>query len=171
MSFPDLSTYGGFQGSIGYAGMIANMNPIASENMINESTTAIDFGVAVAAGAVVNNIQLRTCKPIAVDADLPIGLSIRHLAYGGALRTPIGVNGVVGYPQGDAVPVAYEGDFIVIPFENVVAYSQVLSITAQGGKLGSAATAAAGTGRVVVPGATWLLTAVAGQPSILRIVK
>lgn len=171
MAFPDLTSYGGFQGTIGYAGMIANMNPIASENMINESTTAIDFGVAVAAGAVVNNIQLRTCKVIAADTDLPIGISIRHLAFGGALRTPIGVNGVVGYPTGDSVPVAYEGDFVCIPFENVVAYSQVLSITAQGGKLGSAATAAAGAGRIVVPGATWLMTATAGQPAILRIVK
>lgn len=167
MAFPDLSTYGGFQAAIGYAGEIANMNPVSTENMVNESTGLIDFGIAVAIGTatVQNNIQLRTCKLIAVDADVPIGITIRHLAYSGALRTPIGTTGVVGYPQNETVPVMKTGDIFVIPFENVTAGMQASSITAQAGRLGGTPT----TGKIAIAGATWQTTTLAGAVGILRI--
>lgn len=166
MAFPDLSTYGGFQAAIGFAGQIANMNPIATENLTNESATAIDFGIAVARGTSVANAQLLTCKPVAVEGDVIIGISLRHLAYGGALRTPIGVNGVVGYPQYDSVPVCREGDIFCIPFENVVVDSQVVSLTAQLGRLGGGTP---GTGRKPIFNGVWLTTTLAGAVGIVRL--
>lgn len=172
MAFPDLSTYGGFQAAIGFAGQIANMNPVATENMTNESVGLIDFGIAVAYGTVQNDIQKRTCKLVTTaleSTDIIAGITLRHLAYGGALRTPIGVNGVVGYPTGDAVPIAREGDIFVVAFENVTFGTQALSITAQGGRIASTTGGAAATGRVVIPGATWLTTTLAGAVGIVRL--
>lgn len=161
MAKPDLTTYGGDLHDLGYAGQITHEVHMADmDSKINESATAIDFGIAVARGTTSDN----TCKVIAADADLPIGLTVR------LPNRPADASGNVNYAQRDSVPILKNGWMFAVPFENVGRGAQVLSITAQGGKLGSTTGGAAGAGRVAVPGAYWETTTTAGQVGKVRIV-
>lgn len=162
MAKPDLTTYGGDLRDLGYAGQLTHEVHMADmDSKTNESATAIDFGIAVARGTTSDN----TCKVIAADADLPIGLSVR------LPNRPADASGNVTYAQRDQVPILKNGWMFAVPFENVGRGAQVLSITAQGGKLGSTTGGAAGAGRVVVPGAVWETTTTAGQVGKVRIVS
>ena len=158
MSKPDLSTYGGRLRDVGYAGQLVDQNPNESETLINDQSTAIDFGVAVARSAADN-----TCKAPAADGDKIIGISIRH-----AIRPADSSNNVT-YAQKDAVPVLRQGFIYAVAYENVVRGDGVISVTAQSGKLSGTTAGAAGTGRVAVPGATWETTTTAGNVGIVRI--
>jgi hypothetical protein len=158
MSKPDLATYGGKLLDLGYAGEVVNMHPNTIESKTNESVTAIDFGIAVARGAATD-----TCKPPAVDVDKLIGISVRHAIH--VADTSNNVN----YARYQSVPIMREGYIYAIPFENVTQDDQVLSITAQGGKLGGVTGGAAGAGRVVLPNAKWETTTTAGNVGIVRI--
>lgn len=158
MSKPDLATYGGKLRDVGYAGEVVNMHDYVIESKTNESATAIDYGIAVARGAADD-----TCKPPAADGDKLIGISVRH-----AIRPADSSNNVT-YARYDSVPIMREGYIYAIPFENVTRDDQVLSITAQGGKLGGVTGGAAGAGRVVLPNAKWETTTVAGSVGIVRI--
>lgn len=162
MSKPDLTTYGGALRDVGYAGQITHEWDFADvDSKINEGATAIDFGIAVARGTTADD----TCKVIAADADTPIGITVR------LPNRPADASGNVTYAQRDSVPILKQGWIYAIPYENVGRGAQVLSITAQGGKLGSTTGGAAGAGRVVVPGAVWETTTTAGQVGKIRIVS
>ena len=160
MSKPDLSSIGGRLVDIGYAGEVVDMNNAVIETRINDLATAIDFGTAVARSASDN-----TCKAPTVDGDVPIGISVRH-----AIRPASSDgNNTVNYAQRDAVPVLRNGYVYAVAFETVVRGTQVLSITAQNGKLASTTGGAAGAGRVAVAGATWETSTTAGNVGIIRI--
>ena len=80
MSTPTLATAGGALLDIGYAGQPANLEECSIFTLDNESTTGglesagtIDFGIAVARGT-----NAGCCKIISADADLPIGITVRH---------------------------------------------------------------------------------------------
>jgi hypothetical protein len=158
MSAPTLGTYGGALRDVGYPGQVVNMHPNTIESKSNEAATAIDFGIAVARGA-----SDDTCKAPSADGDKLIGVSVRH-----PIR-PADASGVVNYARYDAVPIMREGYIYAVPFENVTRDDQVLSITAQGGKLGGVTGGAAGAGRVVLPNAKWETTTTAGNVGIVRI--
>lgn len=162
MAKPDLNTYGGTLHDLGYAGQLTHEFHMADvDSKVNEGATAIDFGIAVARGTTSDN----TCKVIAADGDTPIGISVR------LPNRPADASGNVTYAQRDSVPILKNGWIFAVPFENVTRGAQVLSITAQGGKLGSTAGGAAGAGRVAVAGAYWETTTTAGQVGKLRIVQ
>lgn len=162
MAKPDLTTYGGSLRDLGYAGQLTHEFHMADvDSKVNEGATAIDFGIAVARGTTSDN----TCKAIAADGDTPIGISVR------LPNRPADASGNVTYGQRDSVPILKNGWIFAVPFENVTRGAQVLSITAQGGKLGSTTGGAAGAGRVAVAGAYWETTTTAGQVGKLRIVQ
>jgi hypothetical protein len=131
MSKLDLATYGGRLRDLGYAGGIVDQNYARITTLVNESATAIDFGVAVARGAADN-----TCKPPAADSDEIVGISVAHRIK------PSAADGTVAYAKNDAVPVAEEGRVYCVAGENVTRGDKVVNITATG-KLGTAATALA----------------------------
>lgn len=166
MSKPDLSTYGGRLRDLGYAGQIVDTNPATIETLINDQATAIDFGVFVARSAADN-----TCKAPAADVDLLIGLSARH-----AIR-PADAGNNVTYAQKDAVPVVRDGFIYAVALENATRGDVAISVTAQGGKVGSTTGGAAGAGRIAADGtggkpkATWETTTAAGAIGILRVVS
>lgn len=160
MAKPDLTTYGGDLLEVGYAGQVTHA-VITSEidSKTNEGATAIDFGIAVARGTTGDN----TCKAVAADGDEIIGISVR------LPNRPASSAGVVNYAQNDSVAFLHKGYIFAIPFENVARGTAVLSITAQGGKLGSTTGGAAGAGRVAVVGSVWETTTVAGAVGKLRV--
>ena len=117
----------------------------------------IDFGIAVARGT-----KAGCCKVIAADADLPIGITV---------RSPTMVansSGVVGYASSKPVPVIYLGDIYVKAYETVSAGDQVISVTAQGGKLSGPTAGVVGSGRVLVPGCHWVNAVTAGSVGLVR---
>lgn len=136
MSKPDLSSYGGRLRDLGYAGQIVNTNPSVIDSKINESATAIDFGVAVARGAADN-----TCKPPAAVSDKIMGISARH-----AIR-PASADGnnTVTYAQRDAVPILRDGYVYVVAAENASRGDTAVALTASSGTLGSTANTSVGT--------------------------
>lgn len=154
----DLSTYGGMLRDPGYPGMIADLNPVTSESMTNESATPIEFGRAVARGAADD-----TCKPVGADTDAIIGISIRY-----AIR-PANLSGLVLYSQYDTVPVAKEAFIWAIATEAVTRGDAVLSLTAGGGTLTGTTGGAVGAGRIAVPNAKWATTVAAGALGKIRI--
>ncbi len=158
MAKPDLTTYGGLLRDLGYAGDRANLNPMSTIQLINENALAIQYGQAVARGAADD-----TCKPPSLDTDIIIGFALRQPTTAADPLTSL-----TSYPQFGAVPVMREGDMIAVPFENVKAGDDVLSITAQKGLLGGTTSGAAGAGRVAVPGAVWDTTTPAGMPGKIR---
>lgn len=154
----DLSTYGGTKFPAGFAGEIVDLNPATIESKVNSAATAIDFGVAVARSSAND-----TCKAPAADGDVIIGISVR-------LATKVAASdGTVSYAQYDTVPIMKTGYIWAIPYENVVRGDDVISVTAQSGKLSGTTAGAAGSGRVAVPGAIWQDTATAGTPARIRI--
>lgn len=157
MTQPTLTTYGGRLREIGYAGGLVDENTAIIETRVNGAAGAIDFGLAVA------RLNDKECKVIAADGDDIVGISVRH-----AIRSA-NSSGVVNYVQYDAVPVLRSGYIYVTALENAVPGDAVISVTAQGGQLGSTTGGAAGAGRVVVPNATWETTTTAGEIGIVRI--
>lgn len=158
MSKPDLSTYGGRLLDVGYAGQMADMQDSDLDSRVNENAGAIDFGIAVAYGA--TDIG---CKLITADADKILGISARW-----PIR-PANSSGDVTYAQRDALPVCRRGNIYAVALENTAIGDAVVSVTAQGGKLGSTTGGAVGTGRVAVPGAVWQTATTAGQVGKIRI--
>jgi hypothetical protein len=154
----DLSTYGGLTRAAGYPGQIVDLNPATIESLTNDQAIGIDFGIAVARSAADN-----TCKAPAADGDKIIGISVRH-----PIR-PADVNGNLVYAQNDSLPILRAGWIYATATENVSRGDQVLSLTAQNGKLSGVTSGAAGAGRVAVPGALWETTTAAGQLGIVRI--
>jgi hypothetical protein len=165
MSVASLATFGGTLFDIGYAGQIANATESSITSLDNETTTGgddsagmLDFGIAVARGT-----KAGCCKRIAADGDLPIGLTVRH-------PTMVATSaGKVGYASSMSVPIAYLGDIYAIAYENVSAGDQVLSVTAQGGKLSGPTSGVAGAGRVAMPGAHWVNAVTAGSVGLVRL--
>lgn len=161
MAIPNLATYGGLSLEVGYAGQLTHDYGVADiDSKVSSSTARIDFGVAVARGSTDD-----TCKAIAADADIPMGITVR------SANRPADESGNVLFSKGDSVPILKTGWIYAIPFENVTRGSGVLSITAQSGKLGGVNAGAAGNGRVVVPGAVWETTTLAGKVGKIRIVS
>ncbi len=164
MSTPSLSTAGGALLSLGYAGQPANLEECSIFTLHNQSTTGgddsagmLDFGIAVARG---NNGY---CKRIAADADLPIGITVRH-------PTMVATStGYVGYKASQAVAIMYLGDIYATAYEDVVAGDQVISVTGQGGKLSGTHSGVVGGGRVLVPNAYWVKDVSAGSVGLIRL--
>jgi hypothetical protein len=165
MSVATLATFGGTTLSLGYAGQIANQEECSIFSLTNGSTTGgddsagmLDFGLAVARHATAGY-----CKRIAADADLPIGITVRHPTM------VTSAAGAVGYRATDEVAIMYLGDIYCIAYENVTAGDSVLSVTAQGGKLSGPTSGVAGSGRVAIPNAHWVTTTSAGQIGLVRL--
>lgn len=165
MSTPTLATAGGTLLDLGYAGQPANLEECSTFTLDNESTSGgleaagtIDFGIAVARGT-----GAGCCKVIAADADLPIGITVRHMVM------PTGATGYVGYRTSRPVPIMYQGDIYAIAYEAVKAGDQVISVTAQGGKLSGTKSGIVGSGRVLLPGAHWVNAVEAGKVGLIRL--
>ena len=166
MSTPSLATAGGALLDIGYAGQPADLEECSTFTLSNESTTGglesagtIDFGIAVARGD-----TAACCKIISSDAHLPIGITVRH---------PVMVNaaaGTLGYRTSQPVPIMYQGDIYAKAYETVAAGDQVISVTAQGGKLSGTAAGLVGSGRVLLPGAHWVNAVTAGSVGLIRLI-
>lgn len=166
MSQPSLSTAGGALFALGYAGQPASIEECSIFSLNNESTTGgvdsagmIDFGIAVARGT-----NDGYCKIIAADGDLPIGITVRHPTM---VATASG--SYVGYRSSYPVPIMYLGDIYVLAYEDVVAGDQVISVTAQGGKLSGTHSGVVGSGRVLVPNAHWVSAVSAGSVGLVRL--
>lgn len=165
MSTPSLATAGGALLSIGYAGQPANLEECSTFTLDNESTSGglesagtIDFGIAVARGTAAG-----CCKVIAADADLPVGITVRHPVMVTAAA------GTLGYRTSQPVPVMYLGDIYATAYQTVRAGDQVISVTAQGGKLSGTAAGIVDSGRVLVPGAHWVNAVSAGEVGLIRL--
>jgi len=166
MAVATLATFGGTTFDLGYAGQIANQEECSIFSLTNGSTTGgddsagmLDFGIAVARHATAGY-----CKRIAADADLPIGITVRHVTMPTAPST-----GAIGYRATEEVAIMYLGDVYCIAYENVTAGDSVLSVTAQGGKLSGPTSGVAGSGRVAIPNAHWVTTTTAGSVGLVRL--
>jgi hypothetical protein len=140
----------------GYPGSRADASLAVIDTWMNESATAIDFGVPVCPGTLAGAV-----KPIATDADA-------DLAIGIAMRDPTVIDAtpstnVLNYPRYKELAVMRIGRVYAIAAENVQAGDQVLIITgssaaqAQATAFGSShgAGGVAGTGRRAFKGAVW----------------
>lgn len=154
-----LNNPGGRTLARGYAGNWADTSTHIAVTRKNENAAVIDYGIAVARGA-----SGDTCKVITADGDKVAGFSVRHVT---APYNP--ATGEVAYRQYDTVPVARLGRLLVLATEAATEGDQVLSLTAQGGKLGSTTGGAAGAGRVAVTGARWAETVDAGALGVIEI--
>jgi hypothetical protein len=161
-----LATAGGSTFDIGYAGQMANPEECSIFSLDNESTSngidsagMIDFGIAVARGS-----NAGCCKIITADAHLPIGITVRHPTMVAAYST-----NYVGYRPSQPVPIAYLGDIYATAYEAVDAGDQVISVTAQGGKLSGPKAGIVGSGRVLVPNAHWVNAVAQGKVGLIRL--
>lgn len=166
MPTPTLATYGGIDLSPGFPGQVAESGSNIIRSFLNESATTIDFGVAVCRGTATAAGQTDKCKPQGADADVIIGVSVRNAA---PLVASADGNNTINYVRYSAVAVMTFGVIFAVPFENVVEGDAVLAVTAQAGKLSGVSAGVAGTGRIAVPGAIWLDTALAGTIGRVRI--
>jgi hypothetical protein len=139
----------------GYQGQIATTGPVNVVTRINRGTLPIDFGVAVARIAVGDGIS---CKAPTADTDVIVGLSVRQMTK---VYNP--ATGTVSFAVGDDLGVLREGYMWVTAIEAAAEGAGVISLTAQNGALGSTTAAAAGAGRVLVPGAKWDEPVAAGK--------
>lgn len=154
-----LNNPGGRTLSRGYAGNWADTSTHIAVTRKNINAAVIDYGIAVARG-----VGADECRVITADADKIAGISVRHVT---APYNP--TTGEVGYRQFDTVPLARFGRLLVTAYENATEGDQVISVTAQGGKLSSTTAGAAGAGRVVVPGVRWAETVAAGSQGYIEI--
>lgn len=166
MSTPSLSSAGGATFELGYAGQPANGEECSTFTLDNESTSGgvdsagmIDFGIAVARGT-----KAGCCKIIAADADLPIGITVRH-----PIMVADRTTNYVGYRPSQPVPIGFLGGIYAIAYEAVDAGDQVISVTAQGGKLSGPKSGVVGSGRVLVPNAYWVNAVAAGAVGLIRL--
>lgn len=166
---PDLSTSGGTIQGLGYPGGVADGTPAIIDTKINESATAIDFGIPVVRG-VATAKQPGNCKPMAADTDDIIGISVRNASQVAANPA----DNIVNYPRYENVPVGRIGRFYVIAAEASREGDQVLILTAGaavnstcfGGSLGGVA----GSGRVAFKGAKWRTTTAAAAIGIIELI-
>lgn len=158
MSKPDITTYGGMQRDVGYAGQVAKLGPATIESRVSTSLAAIEFGRAVARGSRDQSVT----RP-AADADEIIGISVRT----GTKQAD--ASGNVAYNTNDGVPVMRLGYIYAIATEATNDGDYVVSLTAGAGTLGSKTGGASGAGRVLVPNAKWETTVAAGQVGLIRI--
>lgn len=159
MAKPDLSSYGGKLLDAGFPGQVADMQDTEIQSLTLEGVGAtIDFGVAIARGTADD-----TCKVIAADGDLPIGITVRH-----PIR-PADASGEVLYRRYDSVPIMRRGNIFCLSHENAARGDAALSITAQGGKIGSTTGGAAGAGRIAIADAKWETSQAAAAIGIVRI--
>ncbi len=168
MPIPSLTTYGGALHPVGYDGEVVDMNTATIESLMNDQTTGIQFGNPVARSAADN-----TCQSPTVDADVIIGLAVRHAIMPAPGYGQTSAN-VVLFPQYYEVPVLRSGFMYKTAAENTTRGDQAISITADNVSIaatsvGSVTGGIAGTGRVVIPNCTWETTTVAGSIGILRI--
>lgn len=159
-----LATYGGLTQAVGFPGQLAEAGPHTIRSFINESATAIDFGRAVCRGTATAAGATDLCKPVGVDGDIIIGISIRDAAL-----LTANSSGEVTYAQRMAVPVMESGVVFVTAAEAVAEGTGALSLTAGVGTIGGVSNGAAGAGRVVIPGAIWLDTTASGAIGRVRI--
>lgn len=166
MTLLDPSTAGGDQFPAGIAGMLADNEPAQIDSFINSGSSDLDFGILA-----VRDTSDRTCKVMAADADLQLGITVRNLTQRPSnLTTPSTV-----YKQYDTVPVLRDGVIWVQAAEAVRRGDQVLAITAGGsgnanlGSFGGSKGGAAAGGRVDVPGAVWEDTTASGAVGRIRI--
>lgn len=164
MSQVNIATYGGRLHDIGYEGQVADLSSADYLNLINAQTVLIGFGRVVARDAA------GQCKAPALDANVILGIAARHSVK----ESPgFGQSNAfqVGYAQNDTVPILKKGDIYCVAAENVTMDDQALSITASNGTVGGVTGGAAGTGRIVIPGAKWLTTTASGLIGLVRIVS
>jgi hypothetical protein len=167
MSTPTLATAGGARLELGYSGQPATTNEWSAFSLDNESTSGgldsagmIDFGIAVARGDIVG-----CCKIISSDAHLPIGITMRHMAD----QVSAATTHYVGYKPTKPVPIMFIGDIYVKVCEAVTAGDQIISVTAEGGKLAGTTGGVVGSGRVLVPGGHWVTSAASGGIALARL--
>ena len=67
-----------------------------------------------------------------------------------------------------ATPIGNLGDIYATAYETVKAGDQVISVTAQGGKLSGPASGVVGSGRVLVPNCHWVNAVAAGSVGLIR---
>lgn len=150
----DLATVGGVLQSLGLPGAQADSRPQVVDTCINESATAIDFGVAVARGTGVSSPP-GACKPVSADSDEIIGVSCRSTTQ------VANSSGVQNYPQYSGVPVCKSGSRWVTAAEDVREGDEVLVLTgaaATAPNLASSKGGVIGTGRVALKGWRWATT-------------
>lgn len=150
-----LNTPGGLLRDRAYAGSIVDQNVYQSVSKINQGSTVIDFGAAVATSG--NGVG---CHAVSADTDAIIGFSIRYP------QRPYNADGTVSFAVNETVPVAKSGRMYVTAVEDALEGDQVISITAGG--LGSLSEAAAGVGRVAITGAKWAEPVTAGSIGIIE---
>jgi hypothetical protein len=167
MATPTLNSAGGDLFAAGYAGQIADAEPVQSDSFINSNATTIDFGIVVAR----DTTQGRACRPVAADGDELLGISIRDPIVQAVDPT----NVVLGYKQYDSVRVLRDGVIYVQAAETVRAGDQALMLTAggsgnsQAGAIGGSAGGPAGAGRIDIPGAIWEDATASGAIGRVRI--
>lgn len=138
----NLSSYGGLNADVGYGGQLADLRSNSGViNRINESTTPVDYGVAVRDG-----VAKQSCAVVSSVTDRVIGISVRHVTSVGP--TP----GVVNYPQYACVPVLESGRILITPYENVTKGAPVFARISDG-RLG--VTDDSGVSTIRVPNARW----------------
>jgi hypothetical protein len=154
----DLSTYGGELLESGYPGSLVDLNPATITNHTNDGDEPIRFGFAVARSA-----SDRTCKAPESDTDAIIGIAVRHVTFAAT------ADGEVFYKKTATLPVLRAGFIYATATEATERDDAVISITAEGGALGSETGGAAGAGRVHVPGAAWETKTPAGGLGVVRL--
>lgn len=122
-----LTKYHGFHLDAGQPGMLAdgNAHHAIVNSMVNDQTTSIDFGVAVAfsASTIVNGIPTTTCKAPTSGSSVILGISERQF------KQSTVVSGTVSYNQYEPVPVIQETSGVwVEAAENVLAQDKVVAI-------------------------------------------
>lgn len=141
---------------LGYPGSLADASPHVIDTGMNESATAIDFGVPVAPGTLAG-----TYKPVANDTDAALACAI-------SMRDPTMMNAdpstnAASYARYKEFGAFRSGRIFAIAAENVTDGDQVLIITgssaaqAQATCFGSShgAGGAAAAGRIAMLGAIW----------------
>lgn len=121
-----LTTYHRFSLPAGQPGLLVDGNDLAAivDSYVNDQSTVIDFGVAVAfsASTVVNGIPTTTCKAPTSNSSPIIGISERQF------KQSTLVDGTVFYNQYEPVPVIRQGKVWVEAAENVLANDKVVCI-------------------------------------------
>ncbi len=166
-SFPNpLLSVGGDTLDIGFEGQVIDQENSQIDTFTNTGAAALDFGILA-----VRDTADRSCKQMAADTDLQLGITVRNPLKPASTDG----NNTVNYAQYALVPVLRDGVIVVRAAEAVRRGDQVLAITAGGagntnlGSFGGSKGGAAGAGRVDVPNAVWEDTVASGALGRIRI--
>jgi hypothetical protein len=167
MSTPTLATAGGRTFAAGYAGQIADGEPVQQDSFVLSSAT-LDFGIV----AVRDTSKERTCKAMSADGDEILGIVVRD-----PIVQPASSDGLntITYKQYDEVGILRDCVIFVKAAEDVRAGDQALALTAggagnnQAGAIGGSKGGAAGSGRIDIPYAIWEDTTASGSIGRVRI--